>query len=88
MPALVNAPVPEITPLKVELRLSVLPTVRVCEAARTTLPEFRALPTLVSAAMVWVAPTLKVAPSATLTVARVPRASARFEFNVPAVILT
>ena len=77
-----------IGPEKLELRLFVLPTVSVLPAAIETMPLLSTVGLLVKAPMVWFAPTPKVAPSATSTLASVPSAAARLEFKVPARILT
>ncbi len=69
------------TPLKVEARLLLLPTVKV-------LPSRFTVPAPLSEPIVWLAPRLKLAPGETATVASVPRAVALLEFSAPPVTLT
>ena len=78
LPAFVSPPVAAlITPEKLEVRLFVaLPTVRVNAPLSATLPVWFTVVVSLNAPMVWLAPTPKVAPSATSTVANVPSAVA------------
>ena len=69
------------TPPKLEVRLFVLPIVKV-------LAPSVVLPVLLNAPIVCEAPTLNVDPLATSTAASVPSAVTLLEFNVPVVIFT
>ena len=89
LPDLVSAPVaPLMMPVNVEPRLSVLlPTVSVKPAPMATLPVFRDDPAFVSFEICWLAPTLKMVPSATSTKLALPIAVALLEVSWPPVML-
>src|SRR5947209_4555547 len=69
------------SPLNVEFRLLVLPTV-------SALPFRLARPAPFRAPRVWPAPRLRIAPLATVTLTSDPSAPAAFRFSVPALTFT